>query len=89
MKLEIRKLGHSEKPPMDLLLKADPSEEMIEKYLYAGECYLAEAEGELVGVFVLMPNTAHEVEIKNISVEGKVSASRCWEGYHQVCGANR
>ncbi|WP_421872441.1 GNAT family N-acetyltransferase [Marinoscillum sp.] len=71
MKLEIRKLGHSEKPPMDLLLKADPSEEMIEKYLYAGECYLAEAEGELVGVFVLMPNTAHEVEIKNISVEEK------------------
>lgn len=68
MKLEIRKLGHSEKPPMDLLLKADPSEEMIEKYLYAGECYIAEAEDEIVGVFVLMPNTAHEVEIMNISV---------------------
>ena len=68
MKLEIRKLGHSEKPPMDLLLEADPSEEMIEKYLYAGECYIAEGEGEIVGVFVLMPNTAHEIEIKNISV---------------------
>lgn len=68
MKLEIRKLGHSEKPPMDLLLNADPSEEMINKYLYAGECFIAEVEQEIVGVFVLMPNTAHEVEIKNISV---------------------
>lgn len=68
MKLEIRKLGHSERPPMELLLKADPSEVMIEKYLYAGECFLAEHAGEIVGVFVLMPNTAHEIELMNISV---------------------
>ena len=71
MKLDIRKLGHSEKPPMDLLLKADPSEAMIEKYLYAGDCYIAESEEELIGVFVLLPNTAHEIELMNISVLDK------------------
>ena len=71
MKLEIRKLGHSEKPPMELLLKADPSEAMIEKYLYAGDCYIAESEEELIGVFVLLPNTAHEIELMNISVLDK------------------
>ena len=59
MKLEIRKLGHSEKPPMDLLLKADPSEAMIEKYLYAGECYIAEAEDNIIGVFVLIGGSKH------------------------------
>ena len=71
MKLDIRKLGHSEKPPMDLLLKADPSEAMIEKYLYAGDCYIAESEEELIGVFVLLPNSAHEIELMNISVLDK------------------
>ncbi|HCX24499.1 MAG: GNAT family N-acetyltransferase [Flammeovirgaceae bacterium] len=71
MKLEIRKLGHSEKPPMDLLLKADPSEAMIEKYLYAGECYIAEAEDNIIGVFVLLPNSVHEIELMNISVLDK------------------
>lgn len=56
---------------MNLLLEADPSVEMIEKYLYAGECFLAENEGEVAGVFVLMPNTAAEIELKNISVAEK------------------
>lgn len=68
MNLEIRKLGHTEKPPMDLLLKADPSEEMIEKYLHAGECHIAESEGTILGVCVLMPKTSSEMEIMNISV---------------------
>lgn len=68
MQVEIRKLGHSEKAPMDLLFRADPSIDMIEKYLYSGECYVAESEGETVGVFVLMANTVHEIELKNISI---------------------
>lgn len=71
MKVEIRKLGHTEKAPMDLLLQADPGVDMIEKYLYAGECYVV-MDGELVvGTFVLMPNNANEIEIKNISVDQK------------------
>lgn len=68
MKVEIRKLGHSEKAPIDLLFKADPSVDMIEKYLYSGECYLAEIDGETAGAFVLMANSAQEVELKNLSI---------------------
>ena len=68
MDLSITKLGPAEKVPMDLLLASDPSEEMIRKYLYAGDCYLARLQEELVGVFVIMPNTANEIELKNISV---------------------
>ncbi|MFY0607440.1 MAG: GNAT family N-acetyltransferase [Cyclobacteriaceae bacterium] len=71
MKLEIRKLGHTEKAPMDLLLEADPSEEMIEKYLYTSECYVAEIGDDVIGVIVVAPNTAHEIELKNICVAEK------------------
>lgn len=56
---------------MDLLLQADPSEEMINKYLYSGDTYLAKLEEEVVGVFVLMPNNPQEMELKNISIEKK------------------
>ncbi len=75
MKAEIRKLGHSEKAPMELLLEADPSEAMIEKYLFVGDCYVAELGDEVVGTFVIMPNTAHEIELKNICVAEKYRRS--------------
>lgn len=68
MNIEINKISHRDKMPMDLLLQADPSEEMINKYLYAGDTYLAKNDNEVIGVFVLMPNTDEEVELKNISV---------------------
>ncbi len=68
MNVEIRKLGHSEKAPVDLLFKADPSIEMIEKYLYSGDCYLAEVEGQTAGTFVLHANSVDEIELKNISI---------------------
>lgn len=68
MKVDIRKLGHTEKAPMDLLFKADPSVEMIEKYLYSSDCFLVEVEGETAGVFVLHANTQLEIEMKNISI---------------------
>lgn len=53
---------------MDLLFKADPSIEMIERYLYSGDCYLAKLDGALAGAFVLMPNNDSEIELKNISI---------------------
>lgn len=71
MNLEIRKLGHTEKAPMDLLLQADPSIEMIEKYLYSGDCYLALQDDKTIGTFVLQPNTMNEIELKNISIDPK------------------
>lgn len=56
---------------MDLLLQADPSEEMVNRYVHAGDTYLAKLEDEVIGVFVLMPNNPQEMELKNISIEKK------------------
>ena len=69
MELKISKLSHADKIPMDLLLEGDPSEEMIRRYLYTGDCYLVRSEEETVGVFVVMPNSAQEIELKNIAVK--------------------
>jgi ribosomal protein S18 acetylase RimI-like enzyme len=68
MSLTITRMDHRESLPMDLLLLADPSEEMIEKYRNSGESYLAKQEEELVGVFIMMPITNSEIELKSIAV---------------------
>lgn len=68
MSLTISKIDHSETIPLDLLLLADPSEKMIEKYVYSGDSYLAKLEGELIGAFILSPITETEIELKNICV---------------------
>lgn len=71
MEIKISKISHADKTPMDLLLEADPSEEMIKRYLHSGDCYLVKSKGEVVGVFVLMPNSAQEIELRNIAVHRK------------------
>ncbi len=53
--MEIRLLRIDEMPPMDLLLLADPSREIVEEYVKRGECFLAEMESKIVGVYVLLP----------------------------------
>lgn len=68
MKVFIRKLGHSESVPMDLLILADPSMEMIEKYVFSSDCYVVELNNEIVGAFVLQPKSSEEIELKNISI---------------------
>ena len=52
--MKIRKLLQHETPPFELLLLADPSREMVEQYIASGECRVAEEEGEIVGVYVLV-----------------------------------
>ena len=71
MSLTISKLDHSETIPLDLLLLADPSEEMIEKYVYSGDSYFAKLGSELIGAFILTPITETEIELKNIAVYTK------------------
>ncbi|MFD1205522.1 GNAT family N-acetyltransferase [Sporosarcina contaminans] len=66
--MEIRSLHSNDKPPFDLLLMADPSWELVEEYIAEGECYIAEENGEVIGVFVIVPLTEEVVEIKNIAV---------------------
>lgn len=66
--MEIRLWEKGEELPMDLLLAADPSEELVGKYCSGGFVYEAIVEGELIGVCVLLPLSATVAEIKNIAV---------------------
>ncbi len=68
MEVKINALAPEEKPPMDLLLLADPSEKMIEKYVHSGACYVALSANQCIGACVLQHKSAHEAEIMNMSV---------------------
>jgi ribosomal protein S18 acetylase RimI-like enzyme len=55
--------------PMNLLLLADPSEEQVMSYVNEGECYVAVAHDEIVGVYVLLLNYEQSTaEIMNVAV---------------------
>lgn len=69
--MKIRSIGHSEPPPMNLLLLADPSIEFIEDYLNRGETYIAELNGAAVGVYILLATRPGTCEIVNIAVSEK------------------
>jgi ribosomal protein S18 acetylase RimI-like enzyme len=64
----IRLLSQEEKKPYDLLLLADPSVLMLEKYFHQSSVYVAELAGQIVGVYVLYPLDKTLIEIKNIAV---------------------
>ncbi|GGC78706.1 putative N-acetyltransferase YvbK [Thalassobacillus devorans] len=67
--MNIRGYRKGERPPMELLLEADPSEQMVQEYLQRGECFIAEDYGEIVGVYVLLPTRPATVELVNIAVK--------------------
>ena len=69
--MNIRLLSDKEKPPMDLLLLADPSPKMVEEYLKEGESYIAESDNQLIGIYVLLPTRPETVEIVNVAVAEK------------------
>ncbi|MFP3919286.1 GNAT family N-acetyltransferase [Lysinibacillus telephonicus] len=64
----IRKMNKHEEPPMDLLLLADPSRKIVEEYVQRGECFVAENEDRIIGVYVLLPTRPETVELVNIAV---------------------
>ncbi|MGM0898923.1 MAG: GNAT family N-acetyltransferase [Bacillota bacterium] len=66
--MEIRQLKAGEKLPIELLLEADPSEQLVREYCLEGRCFIAELQKELIGVFVLLALDAETVEIKNIAL---------------------
>ncbi|CAG7617884.1 GNAT family N-acetyltransferase [Paenibacillus allorhizosphaerae] len=67
--MEIRKLTLHEQPPMELLLLADPSPKLVEQYLKRGDCFVAEADGATIGVYVLLPTRPDTTEIVNVAVD--------------------
>ena len=68
MDLDIRRLSHTETAPRELLLLADPSNEMIDRYIFESEVFIAKDGETLVGVFVLTPHSTDEMELKNIAI---------------------
>ncbi|WP_455675855.1 GNAT family N-acetyltransferase [Pradoshia sp.] len=66
--MNVRLLKAGGKPPMELLLLADPSQSMVEAYIDKGECFVAEEDDQVVGVYVLMSSGSETVEIINLAV---------------------
>lgn len=66
--MQIRKLNIHEEAPIDLLLMADPSLTLVEQYLNMGECYVAENDEEIIGVYVMLPKRPDTIELVNIAV---------------------
>jgi ribosomal protein S18 acetylase RimI-like enzyme len=69
--MKIRKMSQVEIPPMELLLLADPSSNFIEEYVKRGECFIAEIDTQIIGVYVLLPTRPNTVELVNIAVSEK------------------
>lgn len=69
MKINIRKLHTEEQTPMALLLLADPSEKLVQEYVQRGQCFIAEKEERVVGVYVLLPTRPGTVELVNLAVQ--------------------
>lgn len=71
--MKFRQLQVSEPLPMDLLLEADPSEQLVRAYCASGWCVVAEERnGPTIGVYVLLSLSETTVEIKNIAVAESV-----------------
>lgn len=68
--MEISMLSEGEIPPWNLLLLADPSEDLVSDYFKKGLCYVAVSDsGDTVGVIVLLEITSDKMEIMNIAVD--------------------
>lgn len=66
--MEIRILGENESPPMNLLLMADPSEEVVKDYLDRGCTYVLEDNNQVIGAYVLLPTRPKTMELVNIAI---------------------
>ncbi|MBQ4898776.1 GNAT family N-acetyltransferase [Paenibacillus sp. Marseille-P2973] len=69
MDVEIRLLGPNEAVPIELLLLADPSEEIILNYIDRGECFIATNNNEIIGALVIIKTRPETIEIVNIVVK--------------------
>jgi ribosomal protein S18 acetylase RimI-like enzyme len=69
VELEIKPLRDGEHFPMELLLLADPSREMVESYVHRGRCFVGRTgDGRTVGVYVLIETRPRTAELVNIAV---------------------
>lgn len=66
--LQITEITNIE-PYWDLLLLADPSQDLVRSYTKLGKVYGATINGLPVGVYVLLPLENNAWELKNIAIE--------------------
>lgn len=52
-----------------MLLLADPSPKLVEDYVARGQCFIAEKDEQVVGVYVLLPTRPETAELVNIAVD--------------------
>lgn len=64
-----RKLTKQEAIPYHLLLLADETKELIDRYAKDGQIYVLEVNSHIIGVYVLQEIDLERIEIKNIAVE--------------------
>ncbi|WP_336776582.1 GNAT family N-acetyltransferase [Paenibacillus sp. MMO-58] len=69
--MKIQKLNANEEPPFELLLLADPSRKLVEEYLQRGQCFIGCLNGQIIGVYVLLPTRPDTVELVNVAVDEK------------------
>lgn len=69
MDIKITKLECNTEAPMDLLLLADPSEELVRSYLEKGVCYIAQWNDEVLAVALIMETQAKTMEVMNLAVK--------------------
>ncbi len=66
--LQIELVENGREMPMDLLLLADPSAEMISEYIHDCRVFIASLNGAMVACYALLPIDEILMEIKNIAV---------------------
>jgi ribosomal protein S18 acetylase RimI-like enzyme len=68
MTSEIRTIEENKERFLDLLLLADPSRELVLRYLEVGDLFALYDDSQVCGVLLLTPYETNSVEIKNIAV---------------------
>lgn len=64
-RMQVKKIENKE-DFIDLLLEADPSKDMIHKYLNNSDVYALKKEDELISIAVILPISRKTLELKNI-----------------------
>ncbi|QHT71221.1 GNAT family N-acetyltransferase [Rhodocytophaga rosea] len=64
-----RKLTKQDALPYDLLLLADETIEIIDRYAKDGQTYVLEANSQIIAAYVLQVIDLQRIEIKNIAVD--------------------
>lgn len=91
--MEIQQITENKRDYMDMLLLADPQEDMIERYLDDGEMFVLSEDGDVLTVCVVLLMKNESCEIKNIATAekyqhqgfGKYMVRYLCEHYSKTC----